>query len=264
MRPRSVRALVLQSLKSAIAPQVADDLVRDYERLVAEYRKGDSEAALNACGKFVEHVLRAIEFRRTGSAPAEIKSVSGTLKDIEKDAKLPEALRVLMPRIASAMMFDVRSKRGAAHVKEIDPRHIDAALAVQAASWVMSEFVRLFHTGGEREVAEAMSVLMRGNVPLIEHFGDEMAITTPLSAETEVLLRVFAAEPVGIDRKTLGGAVKQQSSTVTKVVRRLEAARHIHLTKSGVYRITGPGEQALAGALAVVAGMLTPATLENR
>jgi hypothetical protein len=250
-----MRALILQSLKSAIDPAVADDLMRDYEKLVAEYRKGDPEAALNACGKFVEHVLRAIEFIRTGTAPAEIKSVAATISEIEKDGNLLESLRILMPRVASAMMFDVRSKRGAAHVKEIDPRQIDAALAAQAASWVMSEFVRLYHVGGEREVAEVMAALMRGNVPLIEHFGDEMVITTPLPAGTEVLLRVFAAEPDGIDRKALGAGVKQLSSTVTKAVRRLDAARHIHLTKPGAYRITGPGERALADKLAALAGV---------
>jgi hypothetical protein len=252
-----VRALVLQSLKSAIDPAVADDLMRDYEKLVAEYRKGDAEATLNACGKFVEHVLRAIEFLRSGVSPAEIKSVAGTIKEIEKDGTLPESLRILMPRVASAMMFDVRSKRGAAHVKEIDPRHIDAALATQAASWIMSEFVRLYHVGGEREVADTMATLMRGNVPMIEHFGDEMVVTTPLSADMEVLLRVFASEPVGIDRKALGTAVRQQSYTVTKALRRLEAALHIHLTKSGVYRITGPGERALANNLASISGVIT-------
>lgn len=245
-----MRALILQSLKSAIEPSVAEALLRSYEKLVSEYRKGDPEAALNACGKFVEHVLRAIEFVRTGKAPAEIKSVAATIKEIEKDGNLSEPLRLLVPRVASSMMFDVRSKRGAAHVKEIDPRHTDAALAIQAASWVMSEFVRLYHVGGEREVAEAMASLMRGNIPLIEQFGDERAITTPIGLDAELLLHLFSAEPTGLDRSELSARVKKQSSTMSKAINRLEAARHIHQMKSGLFRITGPGEGALAEKLA--------------
>jgi len=250
-------ALILQSLKAAIAPSVAEDLVRNYQKMITEYRKGDAEAALNACGKFVEHVLRAIEFVRTGTAPTEIKSVAATIKEIEKDDRLPESLRILMPRVASAMMFDVRSKRGAAHVKEIDPRDIDAALAAQAASWIMSEFIRLYHVVGEQEVAEAMASLTRGNVPLIERFGDEFVVTTPLPPEIEVLLHVFAAEPKGIDRKGLGSAIRRQAPTVTKAIRRLEAALYIHKLKSGLFRITGPGERLLAEKLVDVRGGAT-------
>lgn len=252
-----MRALILDNLKAAFAPSVAEDLLRSYEKLVTEYRKSDPEAALNACGKFVEHVLRAIEFMRTGVAPTEIKSVAATIKDIEKDGRLAESLRILMPRVASAMIFDVRSKRGAAHVKEIDPRDIDAALAVQAGSWIMSEFVRLYHVAGEREVAEAMASLMRGNVPLIERFGDELVVTTKLPPEIEVLLHVFAAEPYGIDRKGLGAAVKRLASTVTKAIRRLESELLIHKTRQGTFRITGPGERVLAERLAVSHGRTT-------
>ena len=244
-----MRALILQSLKSAIEPSVAEDLLRGYEKLVAEYRKGDAEAALNACGKFVEHVLRAIEFVRTGKAPGEIKSVAAAIKDIEKDATLSESLRILVPRVASSMMFDVRSKRGAAHVKEIDPRQTDAALAAQAASWVMSEFMRLYHVGSEREVAEAMAALMRGNVPLIEQFGDELVITTPIGLDAELLLHLFSAEPDGLNRSGISTRLKKESSTVSKAIKRLEVARHVHQMKSGVFRITGPGEAALADKL---------------
>jgi hypothetical protein len=75
-----VRAVVLASLRHAFEPAVADDIVASYEKLLGEYRKGDTEAALNAGGKFVEHVLRAIEFVRTGKTPPEIKSVAGTIK----------------------------------------------------------------------------------------------------------------------------------------------------------------------------------------
>jgi len=251
-----MRAVILSSLKRGFDPDVAEDIVAAHDKLLGEFRKGDAEAALNASGKFVEHVLRAIEHVRTGIAPTEIKSVSNTVKIIEADGKLPESLRLLVPRIASAMLFDLRSKRGAAHVKEISPRHIDAALAVQAASWVLAEFLRLYHVSDEAAVAEAMASLMQGNMPLIEKFEDELVITTPLPPETEVLLMVSASEPEGIDRKGLGLCVKHTAVAVTRAVQKLEASRLIHRMKSGGFRITGPGEQALVARLASVGAVM--------
>jgi hypothetical protein len=245
-----MRGIVLASLQRGLEPTVARDIVDAHDKLLGEFRKGDAEATLNASGKFVEHVLRAIEHLRTGILPTEIKSVSGTIKAIENDGTLPESLRLLVPRISSAMMFDVRSKRGAAHVKNISPRYIDASLAAQAASWIVAELVRLYHVMDEAAVAEAMASLMQGNLPLIEKFEDEMVVTTPMPAETEVLLMVAASEPDGIDRKGLGMCVKHSAPAVTRAVQKLEAARHIHRTKSGTFRITGPGERALLEQLA--------------
>lgn len=259
-----MRALVLASLQKAVDPAVAKDMVAAHEKLLGEFRKGDAEAALNAAGKFVEHVLRAIEHVRTGAAPSEIRSVAGTIKAIEADGTLPESLRVLVPRIASAMLFNVRSKRGAAHVKEINPRHIDASLAAHAASWILAEFVRLYHVADETAVAEAMAALMQGNVPLIEKFEDEMVVTMPLHPETEVLLIVSASEPEGVDRKGLGLRVKQSAVAVTRAVQKLEARRHIHKTKTGVFRVTGPGEQSLVERLAGIRGVTLPTVANDR
>lgn len=245
-----MRAIILASLKRGLEPTVAQDIVDAHDKLLGKFRKGDVEAALNASGKFVEHVLRAIEHLRTGTLPTEIKSVSSTIKAIENDGKLAESLRVLVPRISSAMIFDVRSKRGAAHVKEISPRHIDASLAVRAASWIVAEFVRLYHVADEAAVAKAMASLMQGNLPLIEKFEDEMVVTTPMHPEPEVLLMVSASESDGIDRKGLGMCVKHSAVAITRAVQKLESARHIHRTKSGAFRITGPGERALLEQLA--------------
>jgi hypothetical protein len=245
-----VRGLILASLERSFGASLASDLVSVHEKLVTEYRRGNAEGALVAAGKFVEHTLRAIEFLRTGTAPSEIKSISSTVKAIEAETKLPESLRILVPRIASALSFDLRSKRGAAHVKEIDPRNIDAALAAQASAWIVAEFIRLFHVDDEDAVAEAMVELMAGNLPLIEKFGDEVVVTTPLRPDVEVLLMIAESEPTGIDRKGLGICVKQSPVAVTRALQKLDKERYVHRTKDGAFRITGPGERFLLGELA--------------
>jgi hypothetical protein len=258
-----MRDLVLASLSNAIDANVAKAILGQYEKLVAEYRKGDAEAALNAAGKFAEHVLRGLEgFRTKAAAPAEIKVFKQAIDIIQKDAGLPEPLKVLVPG-ALVMIFDIRSKRGAAHVKEIDPRHVDSALAVQSASWVLAELIRLFHSADEKGVAQAMTVLMRGNLPLIESFDDEHVVTTPLSCDLEILLQLARAQPEGLDRRSLGLLVKHSPSAITRSLQRLDQQRHAHQTRAGMFHITGPGEKHLGEHLAKVEGVVVPTTKKS-
>jgi hypothetical protein len=245
-----MRDLIRKNLSASVDPGVVDALITSYENLVAKFQKGDLDGCLGAAGKFVEHALRAVEYVRTGTAPLEIKSPQQTIKDIEKDHSLAETLRILMPRIAHAMIYDVRSKRGAIHVKEIDPRQIDAALTVQAASWVMAEFLRLYHDDNEQVIASAMVALMRGHIPLVEQFGDETVVTSKVPCTVELLLLLARTAREGLDRTELGQSSKAAPPTVTQALQRMNKARHVHRTRDGRFHITGPGERHLIDHLA--------------
>lgn len=241
-----MRDAIIRDLAAAIDPKVATDLVDSYEKLVTSFRRGDLDNCLRTSGLFVEHALRAVEFIRTGSAPPEIKSVAGTVKAIEGDATLGDSLRYLVPRVAQMAVYEVRSKRGAVHVKGIDPTHIDATLAVHAAAWILAEFLRLYHSGDEKVVVEAMAALMRGHIPFVESFGEECVVTRKVTCDVELLLLLARAAPEGLDRTALGRASKYPSQRVTEALQRLSADRHVHQTRDGRYHVTGPGERFLA------------------
>jgi hypothetical protein len=254
-----IRDAVIKDLSAAIDPGVAAAIVESYEKLVSSFRRGDLDGCLTTAGLFVEHALRAVEFVRTGEAPPEIKSVAATVKAIEGDAKLPDSLRYLIPRVAYGMIYEVRSKRGAVHVKEIDPRHIDASLAAQAAAWVVAEFLRLYHSGDEQVVARAMDVLMRGHVPFVEAFGDERVVTRKVPCDVELLLLLAGAAGEGLDRKALGEASKYPTQRISEALRRLLSDRYVHQTRGDQrYHITGPGERFLAEQTAAEGQTSTP------
>lgn len=244
-----MRDVIEKSLASKLDPAVVKSLLDTYQKMVGERKKGRTEECLTQAGKFVEHTLRTVEYVRTGMTPSEIKHPSDTIKAIEKEKALPESLRILIPKIAHAMIYEIRSKRGAVHVKEIDPREIDAALSVQAASWVVAELLRLYHVGSEAAVAEAMTALMRVEMPLIETFNGEAVVTAKVSCAVELLLLIGQHAPHGIDRVALGASSKNSSSTVSKTLQRLASDRLIHKASDGRFHITGPGEQRLSTAL---------------
>jgi hypothetical protein len=246
-----MRDTIIKNLSTAIDPKVVVAIVDTYESMVSSFRRGDLDGCLTSSGKFVEHALRAVEYIRTGNAPPEIKTPAATVRQIENDVILSDSLRFLIPRVAWAMVYEIRSKRGAVHVKEIDPRHIDASLSVQAASWVIAEFLRLYHSGDERGVAEAMTELMRGDIPFVETFGGERVVTQKVPCNVELLLLLAGAKD-GMDRKALGQSSKYAPPRVTVALQGLVEDRLVHKTRGdGRYHVTGTGERFLAEQLAL-------------
>lgn len=245
-----MRDALVRDLAVSIDPAVVDDLLTAYEALLTRQRAGDADGALIKGGLFVEHLFRALEYIRTGTAPKEIKSPAATARLLEPDTSLPEALRILVPRIALAMIYDVRSKRGAAHVKEISPRQIDATLQVSAASWILAELIRLFHVSPERSVERIMQSLTRTTLPLIENVGGDVIVTSRVSADVEILLLLADAMPNGFTRREIGLRAKCSPPSVTRVLQKLQEVRFVHLGADGRMRLTGTGEAHLSEWLA--------------
>jgi hypothetical protein len=241
-----MRDQILKDLSAHLDGAAVLSLVEAYEELIAKHRGGDLEGALTKAGRFVEHALRVIEGKRTGSVPIEIKSVGTTVKTLESDVSLPEALRLLIPRALYGMIYNLRSKRDAVHVKEIDPRSIDVAMAVSAASWVIAELLRLYHVSEEKIVSEHMLELTRTSIPFIEAHDGETFVNRTVKPTTELLLLLAHAGTAGMTRKTIGLAAKCTSPAVTKGLQALDANRLVHKSGSGIYFITNTGETRLA------------------
>jgi hypothetical protein len=233
---------VERNLASKIDPRVVADILSAYEGLIQKHRALDAEAALTRAGKFVEHVFRALEFIRTGTVPAEIKSPAQTAKQLENDTGLPEPIQILIPRIALAMVYDLRSKRGAVHVKEIDPRGIDVDLSAKAASWIIAELIRLYHVDDENAVRLEMTALTRATFPLLESIDGEDFVSKKVPSRVEVQLLLGRKGGEGATRSQLGKMAKCDAPSVTKAIQSLQKDRLIHQTEKAVYYLTGTGE----------------------
>ncbi len=207
---------------------------------------GIFEAALTKAGRFVEQTFRFIEHIRTGTTPAEIKQIAATIRAIENDTTLPEPLRILIPRAAYGMIYDLRSKRNAVHVKETDPTAIDVALTVAAAGWITAELLRLYHRSDEKAVTDAMLALTRGSIPMVESINGEVFVGKAVPAKFEMLLLLAHAKPKGTSRTVLGNAAKCSQPSVSTALKALGSDRLVHLGADQCYYITSNGEQALS------------------
>lgn len=234
------------NLSSVIDDQVVQELLSTFEGLIIKHRLGDFESALTKAGRFVEHTLRAIEYIRTGTAPSEIKSVAATIEKLRNESSIPESLRLLIPRVLYGMIYTIRNKRDAVHVNEIDPRQIDVAMSVCAASWVISELLRLYHTSDEADIEECMRALSRTSLPFIEAIDGETIVGNVVDSRTELLLLLAHAGPDGLTRSELGKSAKCSASSVTRGLGILAADRLVHYSNSKKYFIMSGGEMELA------------------
>ncbi|MCF2872678.1 hypothetical protein L0664_16520 [Octadecabacter sp. G9-8] len=243
----SVRA----NLSVGIDAIVVDDMLTSYQELVAKHRAGDYETALVKAGRFVEHTLRSLEYLRTGKVPTEIKSVATTSKSLENATSLSESARMLIPRALYGMVYNIRSKRNAVHVKEIDPSEIDVAMSVAAASWVLAELLRIYHSADETVVSQAMSALTRTSIPFIETIDGETFVGHAVDPKTELLLLLAHAGTSGMSRLELGRSAKLLAPAVTRAIQQLCSERLAHQSDSKRYFITTGGETHLANSLAM-------------
>jgi len=235
------------ALSSKLPPVLVNDILRSFSDCVANLNSGNYKGCLNDAGLFSEHVLRALTFDATGSVPKEIKNFAEAAKLIEKSSITSEALRVLVPRILGSSAYDLRSKRGAVHVKGVDPQKRDAVLAVTASSWTLAELLAEYGNIVGPALDTVIASLMRRKLPLVEHINGEPVVTADVPTHLEALL-IIDGHPEGVSRRDLGKLVKRSPSSVTHALTKLDDERLAHQS-SGLWFITGKGEESIANLL---------------
>jgi len=248
----TLKSSLIAELSTKIPTELVDDLMESYERVLTEFRKGRWEETLWAAGKYAENAFRILAFLLTGKVERECPNFNEIRDKLEKtpSEKLPEPIRLLVPRIASSFVYDLRSKRAAVHVKEIDPYYMDANLIISACTWILAEFVRLYHTADTEKVVGIINELMQRKVPFIEMHEGKAFVTKPIDCQSEILLLLLNF-PNGINRKDIGSVMGRNYSQgrVTQALQELEKSRQI-LKIDERYIISGAGEERISRVLA--------------
>lgn len=236
---------VKEEISKVIPLELAEDFLSSYEKVLVEYRKGKWEETLWKAGKFAENTFRILSFLLTGKIEREAPNFSEIKIKLEKTSseKLPESVRILIPRIASSLIYDPRSKRAAIHVKEVNPDYMDASLVISACSWIIAEFVRIYHTSDSRKIVEIINSLMQRKIPFIETHEGKTFVTKPIDCESEILLLLLNS-PNGLNRKEIGSVLGRYytQARITQSLQELGKKRYI-IKPNDKYIISGPGEE---------------------
>ncbi len=237
---------LIKILSNFIDPQLVKNLIESYEKVRKNHIKDNPEGVLNLAGKFVENLFIVLEFINSGIKLEEVKNMRKIKVSLENNTTLPEPIRILIPRIASSLIWDTRSKMGAAHVKAINPDFMDSELVISACDWIMAELLRNYHARNSDEVKKIINALIKKDTPLLQKFGEELLVTKKLGCGLEVLLVIYDSEPEGLSREQIGKAIRGYSpAAITLCINKLEEKRNIIKLKSKKIRITNLGEKYL-------------------
>lgn len=236
----SVPGRLAEALSKKFPQDLTDDLLLSYSKTVHKYQAGDYQGCLVSAGFFCEHALRALTFDMSGAVPSEIKNFKEAAKRLSTTTNMPEACRILIPNILYSSAYEMRSKRGAVHVKGVDPQKRDAVQAISAMSWALAEFLAQYGDISGYELDTLIDSILRRPTPFVEHIGGQRVVTQPMQAHVETLL-IIDSHPEGVSRRELGRLVKRSPSAITHALTKLKTERFAHKNASDLWFITSSG-----------------------
>lgn len=249
---------VKRNLSSRLAPEFAEELVETYVKCRRAYRRGlvdrDWVDCLTQAGQFCEAVVAAIHqlVTTTLSDPSgEILDLNQIYFDdvIRRLPQIPnktpeqESLILLMPKAAQAV-YQLRSKKRAAHLKKTRLNFLDAIFTVQTCTWLLGELIRICHSDDEQIIRAHIQTLSEREYPFLDIIeGDIVVLARKLPTLDQILLLLLGAPGNKAEEKVIINSLRHLKQVRQRMhdgdraglLYRKEGV--VHLTSTGAARI---------------------------
>jgi len=240
-----------RNLKSILSIQIDESLVKMliecYKNIKQAYFLEEFEKCQLNCGKFVEIMSRILEFINNGCYTPLNKSINldKLINQLESNSKLYDSIRFHIPKILRTI-YDIRNRRGVAHIGEFNPNSMDSNYVVSACDWILSELIRIYYTDDLINIENIIKSINEKNIPIIEEFGNDLLVLEPkFSVATKILLILYHKYPNVVLIEDLKNWIKTCSkSYITTVLIQLEKRAKIFkkeksviITKKGINSI---------------------------
>jgi hypothetical protein len=242
-----MRKAIESQLATALDASLVRELLDAHEEARRNFYLGGLRLSEVEGGRFCEAAFRILEQITTGKWTPLGKQLN-TEKLIDRlrtldGSKFVDSVRLHIPR-ALRLVYDIRNKRDAAHLADgIDPSLQDATLVISTISWVLAEFVRMYHGVSPDEAHRIVDDIVARTVPIIQDFDGALKIlNTALGASEYCLVLLYHRGNDGASFAELDSWVRPNMRTnLRRTLRRLDEERaFIHLDGRR-YRITRAG-----------------------
>lgn len=179
-------------LESGFDERIAKKLISYYQGIISDYTQGKWEESMSAGGKFAEIGIRALDlelFRKYKPFDSSLHPIDDKLlATYENKTGYCDSYRILIPRVLKTI-YDIRNRRGIAHVSTIFPNEMDATLVLYLVKWVLAEIVRLKSGLPIHETASLVEAITERQTPLIWRKDDiTRVIDTQIPVKDKILL----------------------------------------------------------------------------
>lgn len=222
-----------------IPTQFRNRIIKEYSNIKIRYRKGDFDSSGLSCGKFCEETLRFLQHHLTGTNigfKEEIKNFAFKISELEKIDKTKgnDSLRIIIPR-ALGFLYTLRNKRNIGHSGgDVEANQIDSLTIGRISDWIISEFIRIFHSKSLEEAQEIVDLISSRNIPDVwEVNGKRRVLLDNLSAKEKVLLLTYSQVEQGVFFEDLNNWIEYQNKTdfKSKVLQLLHKSGMIEFDK---------------------------------
>ena len=239
---------VKEELTKSYPLELVNSLLESYEELAGNFVRGKLRPSQVEGGRFCEAVIRMLQHETTGNytpigTPLNLDLEIETLKNLPKAAH-DESIRLHIPRTVR-VIYDVRSKRDAAHLGNVNSNMMDATLVLNCCKWILAE---LFRTKFQIPIEEAQQIinnLVEKEIPVIQDFAGFPVILNPqMSAGERILILLYNRGNEGTTRQELAAWLppKMQKQLTGNLSRLQHDRSFIHRDKIQIY-ITRAGEK---------------------
>ncbi len=198
-------------LATKVPVEIVEPMLDEYIRIKQQFFLRKYQPSELNGARFGECVLRALEnLHRGGYTPfGQHLSTDTIIRGIEGNTTLPDTLRIFIPRLVRVIL-DVRNKRNVAHVGgEVNPNYSDSLLIIQSTDWILTEFIRHFHSCSVDEATEIVCDLNVKRIPIITEVDGFVRVqNTSLDTKKKVLAILYYKYPSKVVDKDLCKWVK--------------------------------------------------------
>lgn len=193
-----------------VPTQLRDPLLDEYRGLISNFLEEQWRSAGIDAGRFCEVSYTILDGATQGgryaAAPSKPPNFPEACRALESRPPTPtgdRSLRIMIPR-SLPPIYEIRNNRDVGHVGgDVRPNKMDAQYVVGSCTFVLTEFIRVFHNCTIAEAQIAVDALVERKTPLIWTFdGGKRVLDGQLSASEKVLL-LIASEPGWVDINSL-------------------------------------------------------------
>lgn len=234
------------ALRNAGVPEDLVGALSDaMDDMATRYAAGDHRPAELNASDFVEAAFRVLQQLAFGQSTRRDRSLP-RLDDLcqrLEGSQLDDSLRVHVPRMLRAV-YDVRNRRGVGHLPgDVSPNRSDAELVMAIVKWVVTEFIRIYHTIAHSEAQALIDKFVVHRPVVVEVFENEprIVVSGNISLPDSVLVLLLWHEPDIPTPELFAGWLQSPLSRVTQAIRRLDERDLVHVSALEKVHLTTPG-----------------------
>lgn len=236
-------------LKAGYNAELADHIIKSFSEIQTNYVLKKWKPSELDAGHFVEAARRTIDFVFRGAyTPFNTslpKFTDAELARYERETS-HESYRMLIPRALKAI-YNIRNKRGVAHVSDVDPNEMDATYILYTTKWIVAELIRLKSSLSPAHAQQLVNSVVERQIPLLWKEADIETILVPgMPTSDQVLVLLYDKSPRTV--LELQQITEYKNTTnFKKILRRLHDKKFVYLSADESCRLTpvGVGEAEL-------------------